>query len=148
MARNNGKFQWVTCCPKCGGRTHWEKLTILERREAGYTESLTGYWFCEECLSKDTRLPQERYPADFYTCTDSNAAVVGLAGGTLKRLHKKEPSLGFMIEEGGNLISHPSSMSAWGQWYTEKKSMDRKTKIENYRGWLSTNPRSGTPHRT
>jgi hypothetical protein len=116
----------------------------LERREAGYSELLTGYWLCEDCWSKDMRLPQERYPADFYLYTDSNAAVVGLAGDTLKRLHKKERSLGFMIEEGGQLISHPSSMEAWRQSYDEKKSRERRKQIENYQGWIRTDSGSGS----
>jgi hypothetical protein len=144
MSRNNREFQWVTCCPKCGGRTHWQRLKSVERREAGFSESMIGYWYCEDCYAKDERVPEERYPADFYTCTTTNAAVVGLASDTLKRRYKKEPSLDFMIDEGGNLISHPSSMTAWGQWYEEKKRKERKDNVENYQAWLASNPTSGS----
>jgi hypothetical protein len=105
---------------------------------------MTGHWYCEKCLAKDERVPEERYPADFYTCTTSNAAVVGLASDTLKRLYEKEPSLDFMIDEGGNLISHPSSMTAWGQSYKEKKRKKRQDNVENYQGWLASNPTSGS----
>jgi hypothetical protein len=144
MARNNREFQWVTCCPKCGGRTRWEKLTVLERRESGYSDSMTGYWYCADCAAKDERNPEVRYPIDFLTYTRSNAAVVGLASDTLKRLYKKEPSLDFMIDEGGNLISHPSSMSAWRVSYEARKRIDRQKNSENYSGWLRTDPSSGS----
>jgi len=88
--------------------------------------------------------PEERYPSDFYTCTKSTATVVSLAGDTLKRLYKKDPSLAFIIEEGGNLISHPWSMTASHQWYEEKKCEEWRENVDNYRGWFATVPNSGS----
>ena len=74
----------------------------------------------------------------------SAAAVVGRAGDTLNRLYKKEPSLAFIIEESGNLISHPWSMTAWHQWYEEKKWEERRENLDKYRGWFATVPNSGS----
>lgn len=67
-----------------------------------------------------------------------------MAADTLKRLHKKDPSLGFIIDEGGNLISHPSSLDAWNKWYKEQKRANRQSNAENFCGWFVTSPSSGS----
>jgi hypothetical protein len=82
-------------------------------------------------LRNDMRPAAQRYPADFYTVTKSNAAVIGIAADTLQRLYKTDPSLGFMIQEGTQLISHPSSMEAWGLAYEAKKAKTRNEKVAN-----------------
>jgi hypothetical protein len=84
------------------------------------------------------RPAHERYPAAFYTETKTNAAHVGLTGDALYRLYKKDPSLGFMIQEGGRLISHPTSMQMWNEAYEERKQNVRheKTKNGEQRGFL------------
>jgi hypothetical protein len=42
-----------------------------------------------------------------------------------------------MIDEGGNLISHPSSMTSWGEWRDEKKRDERRANVQNYSGWIN-----------
>lgn len=46
--------------------------------------------------------------------TTSSAGLVGLVRDMLKRMYDKDPSLGFTIEEGGNLISHQYSIDRMG----------------------------------
>jgi hypothetical protein len=122
-------------CERCKEEKTWQPLTEGEARYLG-VPGLTGYWFCY-CESRDYRSAQERYPPDFILCTTSNAALVGLAPDTLKRLYKNDPTLGFMIDEGGNLISHPSSMTSWGEWRDEKKRDERRANVQNYSGWIN-----------
>jgi hypothetical protein len=142
MTRNNREIQYVRCCPECGHRIEWQKLTVSERREEGFSESLLGYYFCVNCGYKDMRGVDERLPG-FVTCTNSTAAEVGVAADTLKRLHKTDPTLGFIVNEGGNLVSHPSSLAAWKFSYDDKKQKERRENVENYKGWLKTDPSSG-----
>jgi hypothetical protein len=124
------KVQAVAGCPRCGEPMEFQKLTLAEARELG-VPGLAGYRFCVDCGIKDTRAANEIYPSDFLTVTASNAALVRLSAGTLTRLHKKDASLDFMIPDFGQLISHPASMSAWGQSYEERKRAERMERGEN-----------------
>ncbi len=116
-------------CDRCKQEKSWQALSQNEAVALG-VPGLSGYWYCY-CEIRDMRPAEERYPADFYTVTKSNAAVVGLAADTLNRLYKKNPSLSFMISEGNQLISHPSSMQAWGESYEDRKRNERREKAED-----------------
>src|SRR5262245_21637845 len=124
------KDQALTGCPTCGKPMEFQKLKLDEAREPGVS-GLPGYRYCPACGITDTRAANEIYPADFLTVTASNAALVGLSAVTLTRLHKKDASLDFMIPDFGQLISHPSSMSAWGQSHEERKRTERMERGEN-----------------
>ena len=82
------------------------------------------------------RPAEERYADSDIFYTSSIAAIMGLAPDTLRRLHKTDPSLSFMHEEGGQLITHSNSGTAWKGWYDEKKATDRRAKKENYEPYL------------
>jgi hypothetical protein len=123
-------------CDICGQEKNWQALSSGEARYLG-VPGLSGYWYCH-CVARDMRPASDRYPADFYTATNSNAAVVGLSADALRRLYRKDPSLGFMIKEGSQLISHPSSMEAWGSAYEVRKQEARRDEAKDgdQRGFL------------
>lgn len=143
MTRNLREFQYLRLCPKCGGSLEWQKLTRWEQRDEGLPESFFGYFYCENCDYKDMRGVDERWPG-FVTRTNSTASVLGMAADTLKRLYKKDPSLNFIINEGGNLISHASSLEAWNQGYESRKRTARRESASNYLGWFAIDASSGS----
>jgi hypothetical protein len=127
------KVQALRDCPRCGEPMEFQKLTP----EAGelVVPGLRGYRYCVACGITDTRAANQVYPSDFLTMTTSNAALVGVSADTLtrlrKKLHGKAVSLDFMISDFGQLISHPSSMSAFDKVYQDRKHIERMKRGEN-----------------
>src|SRR5262245_9195595 len=134
--RKNRKYQGVSMtCDRCGEEIFWEALRKAEAEALG-VPGLPGYWYCCRCGTRDMRPPEARYPDSDIFYTSSISAIMGLAPDTLRRLHKTDPSLSFMHEEGGQLITHSNSGTAWKDWYDEKKATDRRAKKENYEPYL------------